>query len=246
MITLSIELDFFKLSKLTQFDVQDGICLDVRQPIAIHQLKLGVVFFADDADDFIDIQVSNQQTCQDVQSLINLIQAVIEPANDHTTTHRQPLRQDGFEVFDFRLAIDADHVHIDPKTGLKIGIGEQMAHDFINIQLAFFELNHDTARIGIVRFVIGIDDPRQFLIVHQLGDLFDDFVARDLIRQCIDDDKIFLVWIDVISGAHLIATTTGFVHSDEFIFWGDDLSGGRQIRRRDALGKLFDRQIWVL
>ena len=58
------QLHFFELAQLAQPRVKNGFSLQIRQFKPLDQRGLGLVFGADNADDFIKVQECNQQTAQ--------------------------------------------------------------------------------------------------------------------------------------------------------------------------------------
>ncbi len=62
---------------MAQFQFEDGFGLIGRQPETGHQLGLGLVFSTDDFDHFINIEIGDQQTFQDMQASKNLVEAML-------------------------------------------------------------------------------------------------------------------------------------------------------------------------
>ena len=57
---LATNLHLLKLSQITQFQIENGVCLNIRQREARHQFRLGFILLANDADNFINIEIGNQ------------------------------------------------------------------------------------------------------------------------------------------------------------------------------------------
>jgi len=51
---------------MTQLELQDRLGLGIRELEALHELGLGLLLGADDLDYLIDVQIRDQQPCQDV------------------------------------------------------------------------------------------------------------------------------------------------------------------------------------
>ena len=68
---------FLQLAQIAQFHIEDGLRLIVRQTELRHQCCLGVFFFADNADNLVQIQIRHQISGQDFQPCHNLVQSVL-------------------------------------------------------------------------------------------------------------------------------------------------------------------------
>jgi len=54
---------------VAQFEFEDGFGLGLGEPETLDQNRLGMVVVADDGDDFVEVQVGDQQPGQDVQAV---------------------------------------------------------------------------------------------------------------------------------------------------------------------------------
>ena len=85
------DFHLFQLCQVTQLQIQNGLCLGPGQTESLHQDRLGFVFVANDIDDLINIQVSDQQAFEDVHPVNDLVQAVLQATGNRIHAENQPL-----------------------------------------------------------------------------------------------------------------------------------------------------------
>src|SRR5690606_32219717 len=93
LILLGANLHFLKLGQMTQTQLKDGFGLTIRQAKGSHQGALGLILLADDAYDLINVEVSNQQACKDMQPVHHLAQAMLQTPTHRGTTEIKPFAQ---------------------------------------------------------------------------------------------------------------------------------------------------------
>ena len=77
-----------------------------------HQFGLGLVGFADDADNLVDVQKGGHAPVEDVDAFEHLFQAVLQAAGYGGYAEIEPLLQDGFQVFLRGAVVEPDHHQI--------------------------------------------------------------------------------------------------------------------------------------
>ena len=122
------DLYFFEAGEVAQAGVQDGFGLRLRESKGRHQRRARFVFCADDADDFIKVEVGNQQALQDVQAFVHRVQAVVQAAAHGFFAPGQPLAQDLAEAFHLWAAVEAYHVHLRAVAFFEVGGGVEVLH----------------------------------------------------------------------------------------------------------------------
>ena len=135
---------------MTQFGVQDEIRLHHRELKSIHQHRLGFIFGTNDTDHLIDIQKGDQQSVEQMQPVVDLFQAVFEALAHRCDTEFQPFLEQGAQILDLRPAIQTQHIHIDAIAALQIGGGEQMGHQFIDVDAIGSRDNHQPGGIFMI------------------------------------------------------------------------------------------------
>ncbi len=80
LVLLAADLHFLEFGQISQAQIENRFGLDIAELEALHQHRLRLVFFANDRDHFVDIQVGDQQAVEDVQSIIDDLQAVARGA----------------------------------------------------------------------------------------------------------------------------------------------------------------------
>ena len=194
-----------------------------------------MLFSTDDMDDFIQIEESNQQTVQQVQTGQDLIQAVLQAATHRGNTEPQPLTQHAPEILHRRLAVSTDDVHVDPVAVLQIGGRKQMLHQIVQIDPVGARNNDDTRRVFVIGFIAQIGDHRQLLVLHLRGNLLQHLGARHLMRQRSNHDlTVFLA--PHRTTAHRAAAAG--VHLQQVFPRGDDLGFSGEVRPLNMLQNL--------
>ena len=138
------------------------------------------------------------------------------------------------------FTVQTYHIHIDAIIAFEICARKQMTHHTLDIDATRFQFKHDTTGILMIRFIMDIDDPWQFFIGHELGNLLLNLIARDLIGQRINNDKILFFRVNMEGCSHLVAATPCFIQCLQVFFTGDDFSRRRQIRSWYRLGQLLN------
>ena len=82
LLLLVADLHLFELGEMAQLGLEDRFGLDLGELEALHEHGLGLVLAADDADHLVEIQIRRQQAIEDVQPLVDLVEAELQPARD--------------------------------------------------------------------------------------------------------------------------------------------------------------------
>ena len=168
---------------MTQLQLKNGFSLLSGQPEAGHQLCFGFIFVADNRDNFIDVQIGHQQAFKNMQTRQDLIQPVLQAPGDGGATEAEPLRQHFAQALHARAAVIADDVDIHPIGFLQIRAGKQVGHQPFLIHTIGAWNDHQPGRVLMVGFVAQVRDHGQLFGLHLLGDLLQNPVSRDLMRQ---------------------------------------------------------------
>ena len=90
LLVLALQLLPVQALQRLQAHIQNGLCLNIVQTEALHELLLGIVISAaDNLDDLIDVILRDQQTLQQMRPLLCLFQIVAGPADDDLLLERQ-------------------------------------------------------------------------------------------------------------------------------------------------------------
>ena len=76
-LQLVLDLDAFEPRELAQADLEDVLGLDLGQPEVGHQVGLGIVRLADDADHLVDRQQRELPAFEDVDAAVDFAQAML-------------------------------------------------------------------------------------------------------------------------------------------------------------------------
>ncbi|KPB79626.1 Uncharacterized protein AC506_0820 [Pseudomonas syringae pv. maculicola str. M6] len=242
-ILLAAQLHLFQTCQLAQAGVEDVVSLNFRETETRNQLRLGMFGGTDDVDHLIQIQVSREQTVQQVQAMLDLVQTKLQTTTHSADTERQPFAEQRLEVLELRFAVQANDVDVDPITGFKLRGREQMLHQFVQLNPVGARDDHDAARVFVVRLVTQVGNHRQFLGLHLRGDLLQHLGTGNLMRQRRDDD---IAIFDAVHGTHTHRTTTGFIDFQQVGTRRDDLGFGRIIRPQNMLAQLWNRGLGLV
>ncbi|MCY1507074.1 hypothetical protein D9M68_413400 [compost metagenome] len=240
LVLLAADLHFFQPRQLAQAGIEDVVGLDLGEAETLHQHRLGLVLGADDVDHFVQVEEGDQQAVQQVQALFHLVQAELQAPAHRADAVGQPFAEQGAQVLDLGLAVQADDVGIDPVTGFQVGGGEQVLHQLIGIHPVGARDDDDAGGVLVVRLVAQVGDHRQLLRLHLAGDLLQHLGPGDLVRQRGDHDVAVL---DAINGAHAHRAAAALVDLQQFGAGGDDFRLGGEVRAEDMLAELLHRGV---
>ena len=120
LLVLALQLLPVQALQRLQAHIQNGLCLNIVQTEALHELLLGIVISAaDNLDDLIDVILRDQQTLQQMSPLLRLFQIVAGPADDDFLLERQIFVNDVPQGQDLGLVLVIHQSqHIDGKRSL--------------------------------------------------------------------------------------------------------------------------------
>ena len=135
-VLLAPDFHFFQFGEVAQSQIKNGFRLDIGQLEALHQRGLGCVLFPDDGDDFIDAEIRNQQAIENVQAISDDLQAVTQAIPDRVLAKFEPFPEYLHQPEQARASVQADDVHVDAQRSLQRRRGEQVRHQFLDIDAA--------------------------------------------------------------------------------------------------------------
>ena len=120
LLVLALQLLPVQALQRLQAHIQNGLCLNIVQTEALHELLLGIIISAaDNLDDLIDVVLCDQQTLQQMRPLLRLFQIVAGPADDDFLLKRQVFVNDVPQGQDLGLVLVIHQSqHIDGKRSL--------------------------------------------------------------------------------------------------------------------------------
>ena len=170
-----------------------------------------------------------------MQPALDLAQTVLQTSTHGVGAELQPFAEQQFQRLDLWACVQSDQIDVDPETLLHVGGGEQVPHQFVDVDAVRARDQHDADRLGVIALVAQILEHRQFLGSHLIGDLLDDLGRRHLVRQRGDDHIAVLAGVDA---AHAHRTIAGFVHADQIGTRGDDLGHRRVVRAAHVFAQI--------
>ena len=211
-----------------QAHIQNGLGLHIVQTKAGHQVFLGVVVAgADDADDLVNVVLSDQQTLQQMGALLGLLQVEAGAADDDLFLELEILVDDVPQGEDLGLALVFHKgQHIDGEGGLQLGLGKEAVQHHLRIGVPL-QLN-DHAHAVAVGLIPDIGDTLDALVLHLISDGLDQHALVHLIGQLREDDAGAAIaeLLKLMAGAnHQTAAAGGVGGTDAAAAHDDALRG---------------------
>jgi hypothetical protein len=79
LLVLAADFHFLQLAQGTQAEIEDRFGLYIRETERLHQNRLRLILVPDDADHLVDVKEGDQIAVEQVQTLLDLVEAVLEP-----------------------------------------------------------------------------------------------------------------------------------------------------------------------
>ena len=130
---LLVELRLLQARELAQSQVENGGGLLVGQRERRHERGSRRVLLPDDADHFVEVPVSHQESVDDVQAGPDAFEPVFQAPPHRRRSERQPLDEEILQREHAWSAVASDDVEIHPVGALEIGRREQMAHQTVYV-----------------------------------------------------------------------------------------------------------------
>ena len=198
----------------------------------------------DGLDELVDVGQRHRQAFEHMAALASATQCIHRaPGHDFSAVLQKDLEQ-LLEVAKPWLTVDQRH-HVDAEGVLQLGLLVQIVEHHLG-HFAALQVDHHP-HAGLVALVLDVADAFDFLLVHQLGDAFEQGFLVDLVGQLVDDDGLARAAVDVLEvalGPHDHPAAAGAVAFTRTLNAVDDAGGGKVGRRHD-LHQLVDRRLWV-
>ena len=219
-----------------QTHIADGLRLHIVQAESLHEALLGIVVAgADDVNDFVDVVLGNQQTFQQVSTLLGLAQIVLGSAGQDVHLVCQVFVQNLPQGQNLGLLLVVHQCqHDDAEIGLQGGLLKQIVQHHLTVGI-LFQLN-DNAHTVAVGFVPQVADAIQPLVLYLLGNGFNQLALVDLVGQLGDNDAlaILIKGLELRFGTHHHLASAGGVGGANAAASHDDAAGG-EIRAGNVL-----------
>ena len=186
-VLLAADLHLLELGEIAQPQIEDGFGLEIREFEALHQHWFRFVLGADDLYDLIDVEVGDKQSVQDVQSIGDNLQTMLQAPLHGLAPELEPLLQHIQEVEHPRPALEVDNVHVDAHRALERRRREQVRHQLFDIDAPFLA-DYEPDRFLVVRFIAKVVHLWELLRAHLHRNLLEHLAAGYLVRQRRNDD----------------------------------------------------------
>ena len=222
-----------------QLHGQDGVGLHLVDVEQAHQAGARGVDGrrpADQGDDLVERIQRLDQAAEDVGALFGLVQAVLGAADDDFDLVVDVEPDHLVDAQGARHAVD-DGQHVGAEAGLQLRVLVQVVQHHARHGVAL-ELDDDAHAPLEVGLVVDGGDAGQAAVADLLGDVGDEAVRVDLVRQFGDDDLLpGALLLDGGDAAHADRAAAGGVGLLDALV-ADDLAGGREV---GALDEAHDR-----
>src|SRR5262249_2851557 len=154
LLQLGFDLDAFEPRELAQPDFQDVFRLRLGELELLHQIGLGLVGVADDLDHPVDVEQDDDPPLEDVYALLDLPQAVLQPARHRGDAELDPLADELRDVLAHRAPVEAQRHQVHRKIFLEARVREHEAHELLGILARGAGLEHEPQLVFLVRLVV--------------------------------------------------------------------------------------------
>src|SRR5271166_3813676 len=196
-----------------------------------------ILLFADDAYDLVEVEENHNHAGHKLEPPVDRRKAPARAPDQHAAAMVEPLLQ-GFAKRDdpWRHPVD-QHIHVHRNAGLELAQAEERLHQGRRLDRAGLGLEHDADVLG--RLVADVGEQRQFLLVEQVGDLFDETRLLHPVGD-LGDDRDPAAPTSVLpspTGPHAEAAASGAVGLGDRRPVVDDDAAGREIGALHELEK---------
>src|SRR5712692_7328424 len=206
---------------------------------------LRVLRLADDLHDLVDVVDGDLQAFEDVLAVLRALELELGAADDDGVAVLDEVLEQLLQVHLLRRAVDqGEHDRAEGGLHLRVRVEPVQHHHRDGVPL---QLDHDPDAF-LVGFVPEIADPLQLLRHHQVTDLFDHPIGRDLVGELGDDDLLLAGGLPLLDGgpradrdpaaALLVALLDALTAVDD--------RAGREVRALDELPQILDRCVRVV
>jgi hypothetical protein len=231
-------------------EVEDRLCLDLRQLELLHQplasgIRIGCG--ADELDHRVEVVERDQVALEDVRTSLGLAQLVLRPARDDLALEVEVMAEQVAEREGARDPVDERDCVV-PERRLQRRVLVELVQDDLRDRLAL-ELDLDP-HPRLVREVLDVRDLGQDLVVDEVGDLLDHAGVAALLhreRQLVDDDRRLAAaqLLDVCTRAHDDPAPARAIRLADPVSTEDD-PAGREVGSLDVLREPLDVDLRVV
>src|SRR5262249_30204289 len=188
LLVLPLDLDFLELAQIAQPHVEDGVRLHIGEPERLHQDRLGLILVADDSDNLIKVEISDEVAAQHLKAMFDLAEAESRAPEQHFTAMAKPFCKYLRQTDDLGDASLHQDVHVERNAAFEFAELEQRLHQQPGVDCTRARLDHqpDVA----CRFIANIGDERQLFLGDELGELFHQPTLLHQPGNLGDDDEV--------------------------------------------------------
>ena len=118
---------------MAQAHLEDGVRLPLCEPERPNQRGFGPIGFANDANDLVEVEVDEQESVEQVHTLLDRLAPVLKPTPDRITPVVEPLAQELGQTEHFRPPVETQDIEVEAVAGFKVGFGKEMAHQALGV-----------------------------------------------------------------------------------------------------------------
>ena len=212
----------------------------------LDHLRLGLVLLADDLDQLVEVEIGDQVAVEDLEPPLDLGQPEGRAPHQHLAAMVEEGLQHLAQVHHPRRVVLVEHVEVERKADLEVGLPEQLLHQQLGRHVAGLRLEHDAHVVG--RFVAHVLEDRQLLGVDELGDALDQLALLHLVGDLGDDDAVLAArqLLDLPARAQAEGAAAGPVGLDDRLARLDQHAAGREIRALHQVDQRVDAGVGSL
>ena len=238
---LAANFHLFQLAQGAQAEVEDGFGLNIRNAEAGDHHLFRLVFLADDADHFINIEIGDQIAVEQVEALLDLVEAELGAAHHHFAAMLQIGLQHILQAHDLWRAL-VQHVHVHAEARFQVARLEQAFHQ--HVRLDRLGARHQNKAHILSALVAHIVEQRQLLLFQQLAQFLEQARLLHLIRNLRHDDLVSAAArvFDFPLGAHAETAAARLVSIQHGFLRLNDHAASRKVRPLHEAHQLFGRR----
>ena len=219
LLIFSVQLIHSQSGELRKSHVHDGLALEIVEVEALLQIGLSLsrcLAAPDDMHHLVDIVAGDDQSFKDMSALLGFVQIELSTADGHLMTVLHKIADALFQREQLRAKLQMvvlarhqrDAVHS------KRALQRRHLKEFVEDDLGVGVFLHvdDDAHTLTAGLVVDIGDTLQLAFLDEVGDILDELLLVDTIRNLGDDDAVVaVIALDLGLGTHDDAALTGLV-----------------------------------
>ena len=200
---LVVQFLLLQAGELAQTHLDDGTGLHLGEAEALTQALdgvLGRVAALDDGDHLVDVVTGDDESFQDVGTLLGLLEVELGAADHHLVAVLQEVMQQFLEVQQHGTSVNQTHI-INAERRLQLGHLIQLVEEHVGVEV-LLDIDDDAHTVAVA-LVVDIGNALDLLLLNQAGNVLDEILLVDVIGNLVNDNALVVVLgLDLGLGTH--------------------------------------------